>query len=297
MELRQITEKVYFIPNPANIGVIRDGKMVILIDSGLDDDTGIKILKALENYGLYLKAIINTHSHADHCGGNAYLKEKTCAKIYAPEIEAGIIQYSYLEPFYFFSGASPIKDLKNKFLMARPSRVDYVIKNNESKLFFDKIELKIVRLPGHSPNQIGIGVENVLFCADSIISKDTLKKHKIPFCVDIDKQKKTLNFLKESKYKFYVPSHAKPLDNILDLAIANLKIIEDVEKYLIHNIRGSKTTEEILRELCNHYKIEIKSIQQYYLMNTVTMAYLSFLYKKGRFELMISGNTLYWKKI
>jgi len=208
VELKQITEDVYYIPNPTNIGVIRDGETAILIDSGLDDDTGKRILRTLEKYGLSLEAIINTHFHADHCGGNAYLKEKTGAKIYAPEIESAIIQYPYLEPFCLFSGANPIKDLKNKFLMAKPSQVDYVIKNNEDKLSFDEIEVGIVRLPGHSPNQIGIEIEDILFCADSVFSEDILRKYKIPFCVDIDKQKKTLNFLKNIKYRFYVPSYA-----------------------------------------------------------------------------------------
>jgi len=43
MELKKITELVYYIPNPANIGVVKDGeKSVILIDTGLDDDTGKK---------------------------------------------------------------------------------------------------------------------------------------------------------------------------------------------------------------------------------------------------------------
>ena len=114
----QLSEKVYYIPNLANIGVIKDGNNAILIDSGLDDNTAKKILKVLEKENLILKAIINTHSHADHCGGNAYLKEKAQVKIYAPEIESGIIENPILEPLYLFSGANPISDLKNKFLMA-----------------------------------------------------------------------------------------------------------------------------------------------------------------------------------
>jgi len=129
MELKKITELVYYIPNPANIGVVKDGeKSVILIDTGLDDDTGKKVLRLLEENGLFPKAIVNTHSHADHCGGNRYIKERTGATIYASEIESAIIQYPLLEPLYLFSGASPLRDLRNKFLMAQSSSVDHVIK-------------------------------------------------------------------------------------------------------------------------------------------------------------------------
>jgi len=46
MEIKKISERVYYIPNPANIGVVKDGeKSAILIDAGLDDDTGKKVLK------------------------------------------------------------------------------------------------------------------------------------------------------------------------------------------------------------------------------------------------------------
>ncbi len=67
MELKKITEQVYYISNSLNFGVVKDGEgSAILIDTGFDDDAGGKILKVLEEAGLSVKAIINTHSHADH---------------------------------------------------------------------------------------------------------------------------------------------------------------------------------------------------------------------------------------
>jgi glyoxylase-like metal-dependent hydrolase (beta-lactamase superfamily II) len=49
-----------------------EGNEAILIDSGLDKDSGKKILKLLESRGFSLKFIINTHSNADHTGGNRF---------------------------------------------------------------------------------------------------------------------------------------------------------------------------------------------------------------------------------
>jgi len=296
--MKKISERVYYIPNPANIGVVKDGeKSAILIDSGLDDDTGKKVLKLLEENGLVPKAIINTHSHADHCGGNRYIKEKTGAMIYAPEVESAIIQYPSLEPLYLFSGASPLKDLQNKFLMAQPSNVDYVIKKDEKKLRFGEIELGIVPLPGHAPNQIGVEVDEVLFCADSLFSEDVIKRYKIPFYVDIDKTRETLRFLRDSQYKFYVPSHAEPRKSLTELVDANLEAIDGVEKYLLDEFHGRRRTEQVLKDMCDHYQITIKGIQQYYLMNTVAMAYLSSLHGRGKLKVEVSDNALFWDKI
>lgn len=296
--MKKISAQVYYIPNPANIGVVKDEKKsVILIDSGLDDDTGKKVLRLLEENGLFPKAIINTHSHADHCGGNKYIKEKTGAMIYAPEVESAIIQFPSLEPLYLFSGASPLKDLQNKFLMAQPSQVDYVIKKDERRLKFDEVELGIIPLPGHAPNQIGVEADEVLFCADSLFSEDVLKRHKIPFYIDINKTRETLRFLRDFQYKFYVPSHAEPRKSLTELVDANLEAIDGVEKYLLDGFHGRRTTEQVLKDLCDHYKISMRGAQQYYLMNTVTMAYLSSLHNRGKLKVEVKDNSLFWEKI
>ena len=292
MELKKITDKVYYIPNSTNIGVIRnEGKSVILIDSGLDDDTGRKILKLLEENDMFPDTIINTHSHADHCGGNRYIKDRTSIITYAPEVESSIIEQTLLEPLSFFSNANPPKDLRNKFLMARPSKVDYVIKD-EKVLSFGEIDINIIPLNGHSPNQIGIEADGVLFCADSLFSGQILEKHKIPFFTDIDKTRKTLEFLRNSSYKFYVPSHAEPTDSIIGLVNRNLEAIESTES---HISKSKGTAEKILKDTCNHYQIEIKNMQQYYLMNTVIMSYLSSLYNRGKMSIELNGNSLVWK--
>ena len=292
--LKQISEDVFYIPGVVNIGVVKDGRTAILIDTGLDDDTARKILNVLKKHDLRPKAIINTHSHADHCGGNSYVQGKTDALIYASEIEAEIIKYPYLEPFCLFSGATPIEDLRNKFLMAKPSRVDYVI-GSEKKLAFDNVEVEVVPLPGHSPNQIGIAVEGVLFCADAIFSKDILTKYKIPFHVDIAKQKETLEFLMDCGYGYCLPSHAELTKDIADLAYANLRLIEDIENNVLEILKDGKTTESVLKELCNLYGIKIKSCQQFHLLKTATMAYLSSLHRCGKLEIAIAENTLYWR--
>ncbi|WP_457756062.1 MBL fold metallo-hydrolase [Thermodesulfatator indicus] len=297
MELKQLTEHVYYIPNFTNIGAIRNGKKLILIDSGLDSDTAKKILKTINDKNFHIEAIINTHSHADHCGGNAYLKEKVKLKIYAPELEYVMIENPLLESIFLFSGAMPIESLKNKFLMAPPSKVDYVIKSNENKLIFDDVEIKIVKLPGHSPNHIGIAIDNILFCGDAIFSPKVLRKHKIPFYIDIEVQKQTLNYLKNSSYNLYIPSHGEPIKDINSITDKTLKLIDSIEETIIEFTKEAKTTEHIIKKICNSFKVEIKNYQQYFLTKTIIMAYLGSLNNNQRLNVQIKDNQLFWKRI
>jgi len=294
MELRKITESVYYIYGAVNIGIIKDGDEVVLIDTGLDDDSGKKILRCLSENGLKPKAIINTHSHADHFGGNAYIREKTGAIIYSPEVESGIIQYPYFEPFYLFSGAEPVADLKNKFLMAKASPVDHIIKKGQMQQQIGELCLNIIPLPGHSPNQIGIETEGVLFCADAVFSKDILNKHIMPFCMDIALQKDTLKNLKNTCYSVYVPSHGEVVDNIQETSDEYLCIIDRIEQTAEEILSSKKTTPEFLKQLSCCLGAKIKTVPSYYLMNAIAMAYLSYMHAKGSVIYMLEDNMLYW---
>ena len=114
-ELIQLSAHDYYIDCPAKIGLIRSGERdVVLIDSGSDKDAGKKVYRILESKGWSLKAIFNTHSHADHIGGNHFLQGKTGCKIYAKGMECAYSNLPALEPAGLYGGL-PFRDLKHKF--------------------------------------------------------------------------------------------------------------------------------------------------------------------------------------
>lgn len=122
-ELVQVSEKCYYINCPAKIGVyVADSENVYLVDSGNDKDAGRKVRQILDKNGWYVAAILNTHSNADHIGGNRYLQGQTGCKVYSGGIEAAFTKYPVLEPSFLYGGY-PCKDLRHKFLMAQESDV------------------------------------------------------------------------------------------------------------------------------------------------------------------------------
>lgn len=296
MELKKIKEGIYYIPNVTNIGVLVDQGAAVLVDSGLDQDAAKKILKCLEAAGLTVKAIVNTHSHADHIGGNRWIHSRTGAKIYAPELETGLVQTPYLEPLYLFSGAEPISDLKSKYYMAPESRVDSVIGRQGGALAMDGLALEAVPLPGHSPGQMGIAVGGVLFCGDAVFSAELMTKHRLPFCVDLEKQFKTLDWLEASRYEWVVPSHGEPSADAVGLCGAYRERVEENLKLGWELLGEERTAAGFLKGLCDRLAINMSGKGQYFLNNTVAMAYLSYLYNQGRLEVEVKDNTLFWRK-
>ena len=122
-ELIQVSDCCWYINSPAKIGVYLAGENgVYLIDSGNDKSAGRKVRQILEKNGWHLLGILNTHSHADHIGGNHYLQGQTGCSIFSSGIEAAFTQYPVLEPSFLYGGY-PCKDLRHKFLMAQESEV------------------------------------------------------------------------------------------------------------------------------------------------------------------------------
>ena len=88
LNLQKIAANTYLIPSPTNIGVYIQNEQAILIDSGNDKEAGRQILKLLKEKNWKVKLIINTHSNADHIGGNAFIQTNTNCRIAATRIEA-----------------------------------------------------------------------------------------------------------------------------------------------------------------------------------------------------------------
>ena len=139
-ELIQAGPQSYYINSPAKAGIyVRENSDAYLIDSGGDKDAGKKILKILNGNGWNLQGIINTHSNADHIGGNRYLQKQTGCRIFSAAMELPFIKHPFLEPSFLYGGY-PCKDLRHKFLLADESEAVDLSDENFPKELDDKTQ-------------------------------------------------------------------------------------------------------------------------------------------------------------
>lgn len=287
-ELIRVSDRSYYIQSPAKIGLVTlDDKEVCLIDSGNDKDAGRKVRQILDANGWKLTAIFNTHSNADHIGGNKYLQGQTGCKIYAPGAECDFTRHPILEPAFLYGGY-PCKDLRHKFLLAQESNAGYLTKD----ILPDGFE--IIDLPGHFFDMVGFRTpDDVVYLADCLSSRETLEKYRISFIYDVAAYLKTLEMVKELNAKMFVPAHAEAAEDISALAQYNIDKVQEIAEKIIDLCREPLYFETILQRLFTEYALTM-NFEQYVLVGSTVRSYLAWLKDTGRIDAVFENNMLLW---
>lgn len=290
-ELQQVGEHSYYINCPAKIGIYSpDNKAVYLIDSGNDKKAGSKVRQILDEQGWSLKAIFNTHSHADHIGGNKYLQNQTGCKIYVPGIDCAMTRHTLLEPAFLYGGL-PCSDLRHKFLMAQESAAEYLTDEALPE------GLESIALPGHAFDMVGFRTkDNVVFLADCLSSSETLEKYQISFLYDPAAYLDTLEKVKSMEAKIFVPAHAPASENIVPLAQLNMDKVNEIADKICELCATPRIFEDILKALFDEYGLTL-SFEQYVLVGSTVRSYLSWLKDTGRLSARFEENRLLWERI
>ena len=308
-QLVKLSEHISYLKMPTNTGLITiprgEGKCdLYLIDSGNDETNGARLLDFMRiNFpNGTLRAIINTHSHADHCGGNSYLVRETGCEVWASKGEAYLMEFPEIETQLVWGGAA-IHDIRSKYLLAEACRVQRVFDGEEEITLpcgAEAISLKVVSLPGHYVDQTGFLLTDtdgtrVMFAGDVLSGRNAIKKHWIQYLLDETKTKESLQKIQKVEADFYIPGHGDIVDNIEGIAELNLLAILETEDMIVDELKSPKTAEELLKSVADRSGITLKT-SQFCLIGSTLRSYLTGLYESGRIEYAIEENRMLWKK-
>lgn len=290
-ELVQVGEQSYYINCPAKIGVYTaDQQNVYLIDSGNDKDAGRKVRQVLDQQGWSPVAILNTHSNADHIGGNRYWQVQTGCKVFAGGIEGDFTRHPILEPSFLYGGY-PCKELRHKFLLAQESdTVEF------SDPAFPK-EIEIIPLPGHFFNMVGFRTpDDTVFLADCLSSEAMLDKYGIPFIYDVEAYLKTLDTVEAMQASMFVPAHAEATADIRALAQYNRVKVLAIGDLLLSICRSPILFELALQEIFTRYGLTM-NFEQYVLVGSTIRSYLSWLKDADKLRVNFVNGQMLWEAI
>ena len=289
-ELIQVSDRCYYIQSPAKIGLVKlDDVNVCLIDSGSDKDAGRKVRQLLDKNEWKLTAIYNTHSNADHIGGNRYLQNQTGCRIYAPGIECDFTRHPLLEPSFLYGGY-PFKDLRHKFLMAQESDVQPLCEADLPPGF------DVFPLPGHFFDMVGFRApDDIVYLADCLSSRETIDKYHIGFIYDVGAYLDTLERVCSMQAKLFIPAHAPAAEDVSELARYNIDKTLEIADQIVSICQQPLCFEQILHKLVTACGVQL-NYEQYVLVGSTVRSYLSWLKDQGRVNAFFDDNMLLWER-
>lgn len=289
-ELVPVGKHTYYIEHPSKIGVYKpdDSPNVYLIDSGNDGKIAKRVLRILESQGWALKGIFNTHCHADHVGGNAYLQSQTDCDIYVPDVDCGAVNNPKLNPVLLY-GAYPTRELTGKFYMAEKSCVKPL---SEAVL---PEGLEWFSLYGHTMGMVGYKTaDGVVFAADSVSSHEVLKKYTVTYLLDVAGFLDSLDWLDEIDATLFIPSHCVPTADIKELTSVNREYVQKIIDEIIELCREPKLTDQVVKYFFDNNEI-VFNMMQYALISSTVKSYLSYLKSLGKITMVYIDNMVLWK--
>ena len=313
--LIELYPEIFVYKGATNLGIIiswEDGiPYAYLIDSGTDDAYAGKVYSAIRERfpAAIIKVIINTHSHADHCGGNAWFYEhcnpEGKLRIWATEAEKSGIE-TPLNQSAVASGGFPLPEFKASYYIARKSTVTDVIHDGEEVTISapdaeTELRLRFVPLPGHYMDMVGVlcirnGREEAFFAGDGIFGRDMLANYWVPFLFDVKAFKESLAEMEKMQCTYYIPSHGEINRDISELVELNLISVISNEKAIIQILKTPHTAEDTLKEFADINDIPLR-LSQHLFVGSTLRSYISYLYADGRIKWTFRENRLLWKAV
>jgi glyoxylase-like metal-dependent hydrolase (beta-lactamase superfamily II) len=131
-----------------------DTKAGIIIDPGGDAPS---ILNKVEQLGLSIKYIVNTHGHIDHIAANRPLKEATGA----------MIAIHHADAEYLITDQGQFARMLGVLSPGPPA--DVLLEEGDDIVFGDD-SLHVIHTPGHSSGSISLAADGVVFCGDTLFA-------------------------------------------------------------------------------------------------------------------------------
>ena len=129
-------------------------RQAMVIDPG---DEVPKILNVLHENNLQLTAIVNTHAHFDHVGGNKSLHEATKAPIMIHDDDVALLKRAEQQAAAYGLSSTPSPE------------PDRILKAGD-EIHVGNLTFRVIHTPGHSPGGICLFSKGHVFVGDTLFA-------------------------------------------------------------------------------------------------------------------------------
>jgi cyclase len=166
--MQQLTANVFVETGlkGANHGIVKTSEGAVLIDTPHKPSDAVKLKAEIERHGP-LRYIINTEPHGDHWTGNAFFNVPVVAHEGVRSRILGTDMAAHVARVASFGPDEP------KLLDGYRPNAPVITFQNEMTLYVGNHTFRMVHMPGHTPYQAAVIVEEdgVVFTSDNIFCK------------------------------------------------------------------------------------------------------------------------------
>jgi glyoxylase-like metal-dependent hydrolase (beta-lactamase superfamily II) len=255
-----------------------------LFENHLIDTAGI-------DASLDLEVILITHGHADHFGWASTLKRRTQALVVAPKEDAFLIEIPEVNVRGMFSWARPPVEMTTRFFLGEACAVD---RYTEDYPFEGAIVP--LPLPGHTMGHTGYLCDGVLFAGDALYPKAVWERHKLPYSIDVELTRRSLNAIENTAFDWLVPSHSQVMSkDESDAQIAlHLGRLAEIDALILRLLERARSTEDLIYAVLKELDVQ-DNLAQYWLSVTTIKGHLSGLVSTYKVVYDITDHRVYWK--
>ncbi|WP_242943808.1 MBL fold metallo-hydrolase [Peptoclostridium litorale] len=297
--MEKIAGHSYYIRGGTNTGVyLFKDKYALIVDPGLTNSKGHRIIKHFEENGIRARAIVLTHEHYDHYGASCVITDHfTGALTYSSNQAKIFIENPHIFSSYVYGGRTNNVLEKSFSQKGAGMLVDDTLSEGQLKIGEKKFEIH--SLPGHSPGHIGISTEDkVLYLGDSLFNESILRKYKLPFLFDIGAQLESLEKMKTIDFEHCVLAHEKALlqrEEALKLIDINKSEILSYLGQAVEFLNSPMTREDLVKDIIEYNDMEIE-YKQYYFTSATVGSMISYLLDRDVIGYEIEGGGMYYYK-
>lgn len=300
--LRHVKGNTYIIGDKLSIPVFYlDDSTVVMLDSGTGYRERDIIKQYLDETGVTVRAVINSHAHYDHVGNDLYLRDRCGAELIINEIEAAVMKdYSTLTAYYITSLAydwkANLPDMKVEF--------DRTFTSEDRFIDIGGAEFGLIHLPGHTAGHTGILTpDNILYVADAVAGEKVIDKAKLPTTLDWHTDLETKAILMDTEYDAYILAHGGLYSDIRPIVDYNIQrrqekmnSLLDIINTLIDVNGGSASLEMIQMAAADSFRIRGGTLTSQTVFQRNLLCMLDYLVREDKLSRDFSGGRFIYSR-